>query len=513
MRNTTKRAVSRTLSVPAPVGGLNARDSLADMKVRYAIKMENAFPGSSSVSTRLGSAAYATGLPAVAETLMAYNSGSANEFYAISGTAIYDISTAGAVGAAIVTGLTNARWDYKNFGTAGGQFLYAVNGVDKPLYYDGSAWVKVDGASTPAITGVTTSNLKYVQVFKNRLWFIEKDSFKVWYLPTSSIGGAASSINFGSLFRLGGYLMGMVTMSIDNTGGVDDYAAFVTSQGEVALYRGTDPASSSTWALVGMFTIGRPIGARFYVNVASDVIFITEDGFVPFSKALLTDRSQTSIAISDLISPLVSYDVSQYSNNFGWQAMFYPGSNKLFVNVPQVQNTMQYQYVMNTITGAWCKYTGWNAACFETFNNKLYFGGSTVVDQAEVGNSDKGTNITSDIKQAFNYFGAPGVNKFFKMIRPTFVADGSIQAAISINVDFADVVPTIVPSFSGSSGSAWDVSDWDVSDWAVSGQVTKDWIGVGGLGTAAALRMRLLSREFTTEWQATDYVYEVGGPL
>jgi hypothetical protein len=72
-------------------------------------------------------------------------------------------------------GLTNARWQSANMGRLGGQFFYAVNGVDKPRYYDNAAWVAVDGASTPAITGVTTTKLVHVNVYKNRrLWFVPK---------------------------------------------------------------------------------------------------------------------------------------------------------------------------------------------------------------------------------------------------------------------------------------------------------------------------------------------------
>ncbi len=43
-----------------------------------------------------------------------------------------------------------------------------MNGVDKPRYYDNAAWVAVDNASVPAITGVTTTKLVHVNVFKNR---------------------------------------------------------------------------------------------------------------------------------------------------------------------------------------------------------------------------------------------------------------------------------------------------------------------------------------------------------
>src|SRR5574343_1063656 len=126
---------------------------------------------------------------------------------------------------------------------------------------------------------------------------------KIWYLPIDSIAGAATSINFGPLFKLGGYLMAMCSWSMENTGGVDDYAAFVTSEGEVALYRGIDPTYSSTWQLVGLFRIGKPIGRRCFTRIGADTAMITADGVVMMSQALPTDRTQTASSISDKIQP------------------------------------------------------------------------------------------------------------------------------------------------------------------------------------------------------------------
>jgi hypothetical protein len=103
----------------------------------------------------------------------------------------------------------------------------------------------------PAITGVTTTTLTQPTLFKNRMWFIQKDTLKAWYLPTSSIGGAAQVLDLSAVARLGGTLVSMAAWTIDAGYGVDDNLVFITDQGEVIVYRGTDPASASTWALIG----------------------------------------------------------------------------------------------------------------------------------------------------------------------------------------------------------------------------------------------------------------------
>ena len=146
----------------------------------------NYFPGVSSVNLRGGYSKHATGLPGQVETIMTYNGAATSKMFAASGTGFYDVTSSGAVGSAVVSGLTNARWEYINITTPGGNFLYAVNGVDKPRLYDGSTWTAIDGSSTPAITGVTTTALSNITLFKNRVWFVQKDTLKAWYLDRKS---------------------------------------------------------------------------------------------------------------------------------------------------------------------------------------------------------------------------------------------------------------------------------------------------------------------------------------
>ena len=167
-----KRAVSQPVSVPAPVGGWNARDSLTAMQPNEAVILENWFPSPTEVSLRNGYTKYTTGLPGQVETLMAYAGANTNKLFAISNTAVYDVSAGGAVGAAVLTGLTNARWGYCNIATSGGNFLSMANGVDAPRNYNGSTW------TTPTITGVTATNLKNPILYAQRQFFIEKNSLK-----------------------------------------------------------------------------------------------------------------------------------------------------------------------------------------------------------------------------------------------------------------------------------------------------------------------------------------------
>ena len=61
------------------------------------------------------------------------------------------------------------------------------------------------------VTGVNPNTFVNVNLFKHRLYFTQKDTLKVWYLPVDSLGGAASPLDFGGIARNGGYLQGMAT--------------------------------------------------------------------------------------------------------------------------------------------------------------------------------------------------------------------------------------------------------------------------------------------------------------
>jgi hypothetical protein len=283
-----QRNAASVESLAAPGGGWNARDVISNMEPAHAITLTNWFPATSSVNLRGGATTYATGMSGQVQTLMDYNGAATSKLFAIDagGLKIWEVTAGGAAVATTVSGLTNAWWEYTNISTAGGNYFYCVNGSDKPRLYDGTTWTAIDGGSTPAITGVTTTNLNNVLLFKNRLWFIEKNTLKAWYLPTSSIGGVAQSYDLSSIAREGGYLVSFDVLSLDAGYGLDDNLVFITSEGELIVYRGTDPASAATWILIGVWQMGAPVTKRCMLKWGGDVLVNTLDGLIPLSAVL-----------------------------------------------------------------------------------------------------------------------------------------------------------------------------------------------------------------------------------
>lgn len=475
--------------VPAPVGGWDALSPLAAMDPKYAVTLENWVPRTGWVEIRGGYSAWAQSITDVAvETLMVYRPNTGTEvLFAASGTQIYNVSAQG-VPTLSRSGFLNARFQYINFTPAGGtNYLCAVNGQNNYTVFNGTAW------SDPAITGITANTIVGINAHKRRIFFIPNNSTSAYYLGTDAIQGAVTELPIGSFMTKGGYLMAMTTWTVDGGNGPDDLAVFITSKGQAIIYKGTDPTNVNLWALVGVFDLPTPISRRCFAKIGSDVALITNQGLLPLSQALPFDPSGArSVALTNRIQDAMLQAALVGSGYFGWQVLTFPQQGFVILNVPIAQNSQQMQFVMNTLTGAWCKFTGWNANCFEVFNESLFFGDNDGnVNLAYAGSLDYITPIIADMKCAFNYFEKPGRVKNATMIRPFMVVDGTLIPTIGIDVDFGDDSPVAPAIVLTPGGAIWDVSLWDVATWSTGAAPVINWLSCNGLGTALAVRMKV----------------------
>jgi hypothetical protein len=505
------KAPAKSTALPPPVGGWDTENALADMPPQNAVVLDNWFPTTDTVILRRGFEAHATGMSGNVDSLLEYTAtDGTEEMFAGNGTSIFDVTSAGAVGAAVVGSLTNVRFQQAQIGTAAGSFLIAVNGADTPVLYNGTSW------STASITGPTAANLVWINLHQRRLWFGEVNSLKAWYLAVNSNAGAALSFDLSGIAKRGGYIMAMGTWTRDSGDGADDVAVFVTSEGEAVVYQGTDPSSATTWALVGVFRIGVPIGRRCFTKAGSDLILITEDGFVSVSTILQLDRSQAQRgAISAQINKAVNDAVRSGATLYGWEPFIYPRGTMLIFNVPQ-STTVSHQYVFNTITEKPCRFTGMNARCWGLLNDNPYFGGTDgKVYKADSGASDNGNNIVGDAVQAFNDFRYPGRLKAFKMIEILMIANGVPTYAVGLNLDYKLTKLTTGPISvsSTTAGGVWGAGLWGAAVWGSSNQLFRGWRTVSGIGYSAAIRLRVDTKTARPAWMASNLIYVPGGAL
>src|SRR5262245_13134596 len=289
--------VGAITSLAIPAKGVNARDSLALMGPENAISLVNVLSEAYGLRTRKGYTEWATNLPPLSpsgvvpvSTMMHYYPATAvvtpltraikarstplhlmqaegrsapvppvGKLFAARGGSLYNVTATGVGPWTAETGISGASdfWTWLNFQNVAGSFLVVTNDAGKYAYYNGTAWtVPVMGTGAGQIDGVDPAKFCFVIEHKKRLWFIEKQTTKAWYLPVGQITGLAKPFNFGEQFRHGGHLVALACWTVDGGVGVDDYLVAVGSQGDVALYKGTDPDSASAWAIQGVWHIG-----------------------------------------------------------------------------------------------------------------------------------------------------------------------------------------------------------------------------------------------------------------
>jgi hypothetical protein len=509
-----RQQVSSLMSYPAPIGGLNATDSLANMKPTEAIVLNNWFPRPSYCEIRGGSVEHATDMTSNGKTLVVYNGiTGVNKLFCATASGVYDASSAGAVGASVAA-RTNGKHQWLMFGDGTSNWLIMVNGEDKPLYFDGTTWTAVDAVSTPALTGLTTTSIIGLAVHKGRLIFIEKNSLSFWYLAAGAAGGALSEFSLDGVAQYGGYLVAAHSWTVDSGSGPDDRMVFITSEGEVIVYQGTNPNSATTWALVGVYVIGKPIGRRCMSKVGSDLVILTQNGVFSLATLLQETGINYAMAVSRKIENLFTEATRNYGSNFGWTMQLFPAQAAFIVNVPVTEDGEHIQYVMNSITKAWCKFTGWDAEDFAVFNNELYFCSGTSVIHAWSGASDQGANIETYAKTAFSYFGKQSQLKHFKMFRPVLAVNGRVGFLVDIDVDFNDDTISGSADYVVTAGAIWDADNWDESYWASGLEIVKEWnTPTEWQGYSAAGKISLDTNSLKVQWMSVDYVYESGGVL
>ena len=505
-RTAPKPQSSQPITIPAPVGGWNARDPISAMPPTDAVEMINWFPSTSDVGTRNGYSQWATGFTGSAETLMVWSGPTGSQMFAAVGVDIFDVTASGPVGAAAATGFTSAQWSWTNFGTTGGNFIIAQNGNDVGQKYNGTAW------SNNVITGpAIATDLSTVTAFRNRLYLIEKNTLSVWYLPVATIAGAATEFDLSTIFKLGGSLVSVATWSIDTGAGLDDHIVFVTNQGEVAIYQGIDPSSATDWQLIGVYRLGQPVGKNCAFKMGGDILIICRDGVYPLSKALQSVTVNNSIAITDKIRNAMRGAVQLYGSNYGWQLELYSSQSMLILNVPKGDTAAQY--VMNTLTGAWCQFNSMNAVYWAIFNNEPYFGGDGFVGYALNNGDDNGSAIQHSFLQAYSYFGRDSQVKKVQSVRPTYSQSGEVIIEGCLSVDYREQVPAQLNSALIGSPAVWDVSLWDVGLWGGETIVSGWQLIGGGVGLAFALRFNSTTLNAEVKYLATTYLVEQGGVL
>jgi hypothetical protein len=509
-------------STPAPVAGLNSRDPLALMKPAYAVTLTNFIATPAGVSVREGYKNYATGMTGWVQSIMPYNAVGAysSKLFAATPTKIYDVTNPGAA-TEVATALNSGHWSYTSFLDAAGPKLVMCNGLDPVRHYTGAAWVIwsliVGTPSAPGeVTGIDPAKFESVITHMRRLWFVERNSTKCWYLPVNSSGGAAVSFDFASQFPRGGRLLALHSWSLNGGTGLENFLVAVSSNGDTVIYSGTDPSDAANWQIKGTWQLGPPVSNRCFEKFGADSLILTQDGLVPLTKYM--QSTTTTVALTDTLQPTISALTASQAGMTGFQVHVCPSRNVVLLNVPQIDATKNIQFVYNTNTGGWSLFTNWPAQCWATQGVNTYFGANGKVCIAFTGFVDNAANdgsggetYVATAQSAFNYFERPGKTKRFVRARLNMITTAGIpKVFIDCNVDWDTKQPLSSGSSITSNSGIWDSGIWDYSTWSGGAEPYDQWQTLGAVGRAGSLVIAIpvLGEAM---WISTDWEIEVGG--
>lgn len=375
-------------------------------------------------------------------------------------------------------------------------------------------------ASTVAITGVDTNKLSQVWSHKSRLFFIEKNTLKAHYLPVDSIGGALSALNLAPIFRKGGNLLFGATWSLDSGDGLDDKCVFVTDEGEVAVYGGTDPSSASTWALEGVYELGQPIDKHAHFRIGGEVMIVTDDGIFPISQAVFTAYEQLfERALTRPIEDEWRRNVAQRSSADPVAATIWQSQGFLLVSTPEKVGGLNASYVCNTRYGTWSRYIGWNVDCAVEHNDKFYFADENGnVYQGEVGGEDAGSGYTGHIVPKFSDLGTPG-KKVVSQIGLLSRSTATVTFAATALKDYENrTLPTPQATAADTSSAIWGTAEWGTATWGADEilEGSQVWKSAGATGYAISPAISITSNDTRAprvEIVGIQVRFEVGSPL
>lgn len=512
-----QQATAKTFA--APTRGWVTNENPVFTQAGAALVLENFFPTMTGARLRGGCLKHATAGTGEVQSLIAYKSGSTQLLFAAEGGKIYDITTPADTDVSPtpdVTGQTSDLYSYRQMATAGGDYLIAVNGANNHWVFDGSAWAQ----NTPAITGVSSSALSHVTVFKNRLWFVQKDTLNAWYLGVDSLGGAASAFSLAGVFKRGGALLFIDTWSLDAGDGIDDKIVFFSNNGEAVIYEGSYPGSASDWAMVGRYDVSIPLGRNATMQAGGDLAIACVEGLIPLSSALKKDPSALRMdAVSKPIEPDWK-SVAQARGSANWQVIKWPEKNMAIISMPAALSGGQpaqdlINFVVNLQTGAWAKYTGWDVRCLAYHDQKVFFGTSDgKVMQAEATGFDDGQPYTSRYCSVFELGTDPNI-KTARQMRVRWTYSQEFTDKSGAFVDYKTVWPAAPASTSSVGSSVFGYGVWGVSTWSLSAskKTKARWVSVGKTGTAFAPIIQVTNASIPSpdaEFIAVDMTFEAG---
>lgn len=565
----------RSITVPAPYGGLNLRDDITALKPNEARVLENWFPSSGQLSLRDGFSRHVGSMGSgEVKTLSAFVGYTSSKLLSAAGGNIYrvpfqSVAITGitkanpAVVTAVAHGFSNGQTVYitgvngmtevndLTFTVAGAATdtfqLTAINSTAYTTYTSGGI-VNLEGVS---LASGFTEDRWQTELYSDRLFFVNGVSTPQVYDGSTCAniawsGSGLTNTNLVNISLVRNRLWFCENSKADvwyaNVGQItaaSPLTKFQLSQiagGGICTAVGSwsrdagDGADdmtvfvmstgellvyqgdpASTFALIGKYMGAPPIGRRCLFKVGGELVVITELGLLPVSVAI------GGVAL-DLarIDPWgkIAAGIVEDARSHGDLAGWHGCLHQgvVYINVPQATGSLSKQYVLNTRNGSWTTFTKWNGSSFCSFDGELYYGAQTGGRVNETGGaSDDGTEITALASGAFVTPSNTFQSNMFTAIRPKVDASGSVSGMVGVDTDFV-LRGNVSPSVSLTDTES--STPWGSewgSPWGQASSSDATWFTITGNGRSVSARLRVTATSQDLRWFASDLLFKAGG--
>jgi hypothetical protein len=474
------------LTIPAPTRGITDSENLAFMRPGAAIICDNWVPTMRGVKLRGGCIKWCE-LPERVPVVSAFEYQSANEQRMFAGTAttLYDVTAATPI--VIKASQTSGNYVAAQLANAADNHMIVANEAGDPLLrFDGVDWeILISGYVPPAgkpstITGPTgaeavAQNLTYVWKYRNRLYFIEGGTMNAWYLPLNAVGGTLAMIPLSGAASKGGKLLWGAVWSIDAGDGTDDKCVFATDQGEILIFTGSDPSAATNWRQEGRYQLAPPMGMNAHMSLGGELLIETVEGIVPLSQAIIKERAQLELATLSVPIKRMWRDEVAAKRTLPWTMKKWEEYGAIFVAWPGGDPGNRYCAMVNSATGAWARFVGWDATCFIRMRADMFFGTQDgIIMQADRTGYDDGKPYVATLVGGWGALGQRLAMTTWLQARCTFEAGTRepFVPQVSSITDYEIVLPTPPPAGPDLTllEDVWDQGKWGAgikwSSWA-----------------------------------------------
>jgi hypothetical protein len=541
------RGAKRTHKVsrlPAPVGGIDTRQSLGEMNPNNCIYTFNLQPYEYGMRVRRGYQEWQTGIEENVNstlgvhTIMPFDAVSTdpakNRVFAATNEGIWDVTAYdGTPSQVVVFGDQTEEAGYGTFthyvDQAERDVMFYADSLNGLYSYDSATdlWT-----NTGILTGIAEADVNFVMSHKNNVWFGVTGSTIGYYLPILASSGTVTPQYFGDKFQHGGALQGLFSWSIDGGDGLDDILVAVSKAGDVVVYTGSGP-DSDTWGMKGIYFIGEiPNSSRFGTEQGGELYLLSAYGVTSLndllqgvdSASLQADITGTSMAYR--IAGLIREKMKRTISMRGWGLALVPSEGGVLITSPTPDSDAPIQYYYNRATKGWGMWRDVPMECFAEAGDAVFFGtedGRLCKMDVDVDNlllnpptpEFNGDDIEFSILTAYSNLGQDGIYKRVKLIRPDFISVLPPSHSSLIRYDF-DTSEGL--NFNLNEGTSlpvgfWDVGEFEKSIWGSRTGIAYPTIGgAWGYGRYAAVATKGSSRS-DTRLIGWDVIFDYGGPM